>query len=198
MKSLSLPSNSNTKKNTSPRADKEEFSYSTTETYMQMGQTLLVVATLIATVTFSAAFTMPGGFNNNAGSGQGLALLDSNKHLKWFIISDTIAMTCSITAACLLFWGAVIGRESYVYYFITATILTYIALQSTPIAFMTAIRAVLPNDHYVVIVSKVVGVAFNISTFLLLIQLLQMFSILEASQFWLSHMICKIKSKIIK
>ncbi|POO00465.1 PGG domain containing protein [Trema orientale] len=163
-----------------------------------MGQTLLVVAALIATVTFSAAFTMPGGFNNNTGPGQGLALLDSNRHLKWFIVSDTIAMTCSITAACLLFWGAVISRESYVYYFITATVLTYIALQSTPIALMTAIEAVLPNEHYIIVVAEVIGGAFSISTFLLLIQLLQMFSILEAARFWVSYMICKLKSKITK
>ncbi|KAH0987069.1 hypothetical protein GBA52_014246 [Prunus armeniaca] len=43
----------------SPRAEHEEAS--AVQTYMQMGQTLLMVATLITTVTFSAAFTMPGG-----------------------------------------------------------------------------------------------------------------------------------------
>ncbi|POO00462.1 Ankyrin repeat-containing domain containing protein [Trema orientale] len=41
------------------------------------GQTLLAVAALIAIITFSAPFTMPGGFNNDAGPHQGLALLES-------------------------------------------------------------------------------------------------------------------------
>ncbi|PON61464.1 PGG domain containing protein [Parasponia andersonii] len=41
------------------------------------GQTLLVVAALIAIITFSVHFTMPGGFNNDAGPRQGLALFES-------------------------------------------------------------------------------------------------------------------------
>ncbi|VVA28215.1 PREDICTED: ankyrin [Prunus dulcis] len=43
----------------SPRAEQEEAN--AVQTYMQMGQTLLMVTTLITTVTFAAAFTMPGG-----------------------------------------------------------------------------------------------------------------------------------------
>lgn len=106
-------------------------------------------------------------------------------------------MTSSITAACLLFWGAVISRESYVYYFIAATILTTIALQSMSIAFMAAFKAVFPNEDYIVTITNVVGGAFHVSTFLLLVQLLQMFSLLEASRFWISDMIYKLKTKTI-
>ncbi|KAJ6417329.1 hypothetical protein OIU84_003110 [Salix udensis] len=111
-----LPSVSNriTGKKNPPCADQEAIAR--IQTYKRMGNTLLLVATLIATVTFAAAFTLPGGFNNDRGPKQGVALLESSKRLRWFIFSDAIAMTSSIIAACIIFWGAVINDESYVYY----------------------------------------------------------------------------------
>ncbi|XP_056173321.1 protein ACCELERATED CELL DEATH 6-like isoform X2 [Syzygium oleosum] len=107
------------------------------QTYRQNCQMLLMIATLITAVTFAAAFTMPGGYNNNVGPGQGVALLQSSHYLKWFIISDTIAMTCSIMAASLILWGAVFGKRPYVYCYVIAAVLTNIALQSTATSFMT-------------------------------------------------------------
>ncbi|KAF8410682.1 hypothetical protein HHK36_003215 [Tetracentron sinense] len=159
---LSLPRKwSIREKNNTPSAKQEEEEVATMRTYKQMGHTLLMVATLIATVTFAAAFTMPGGYINNAGPDQGLAALSSSKHLEWFMISDSIAMACSITAACLIFWGAVSGKDSYVYYFASATVLTYIALQATAIAFSTGVVAVLPDRPFVDTMGFIVGIVFH-------------------------------------
>ncbi|KAL7216958.1 hypothetical protein ACSBR1_028815 [Camellia fascicularis] len=132
-------------------------------TYKQMGHTLLMVATLIATVTFAAAFTIPGGFNNNVGPDQGQALLQSSTHLKWFFVSDSIAMSSSVVVACILFWGAVIAKENYFYYFASATILTHIALSSTGIAFTTGLIAVMPNQTFVRIMCLIIGSRPNLS-----------------------------------
>lgn len=166
-------------------------------TYRDMGQTLLVVATLITTVTFTAAFTMPGGYDNDVGPHRGVALLESNKHFRWFIISDTIAMTCSINAACLLFGGAVNGNESvYIYYLTGAGALTYIALQSTAIAFTTGITAVLPHRQLPKTLGHVVGTTFYFSTFLFLSQLVKILSNLEACRLMCSHLYRKLKCKI--
>ncbi|CAL5341796.1 unnamed protein product [Camellia sinensis] len=118
-------------------------------TYKQMGHTLLMVATLIATFTFAAAFTIPGGFNNNVGPDQGQALLQSSPYLKWFLVSDSIAMSSSVVIACILFWGAIIAKENYFYYFASATMLTHIALFSTGIAFTTGLIAIMPNQTFV-------------------------------------------------
>ncbi|PRQ38111.1 putative ankyrin repeat-containing domain, PGG domain-containing protein [Rosa chinensis] len=180
----------------SARADHEE-AISAMQTYKKTGQTLLMVATLITTVTFTAVFTMPGGYNNDAGSSdRGLALLQSSENLKSFIVSDTVAMTCSISAACLLFWGAVNSKECYLYYFTSAAALTYIALQSTAIAFTTGIRDVLPHQQFVHTMGLGVEVAFHISTFLFLSQLVKTFSIPEACRLLFSHL--RIKSKRAK
>ncbi|KAL7186465.1 hypothetical protein ACSBR2_028251 [Camellia fascicularis] len=132
-------------------------------TYKQMGHTLLMVATLIATVTFAAAFTIPGGFNNNVGPDQGQALLQSSIYLKWFLVSDSIAMSSSVVVACILFWGAVIAEENYFYYFASATMLTHIALSSTGIAFTTGLIAVVPNQTFVHIMCLIIGSRPNLS-----------------------------------
>ncbi|CAL2254475.1 unnamed protein product [Prunus armeniaca] len=162
---------------------------------MQTGQTLLMVATLITTVTFAAAFTMPGGYNNDVGPDQGQALLQSNNFFKWFIITDSIAMTCSIIAASLLFWGAVNSKESsYVYYFKSAAALTYFALQFTAASFTTGILAVMPNQQFVKTLGTLVGAAFHVITLLFLSQLVKMFSLPEACRFFLFHL-CKLKCK---
>ncbi|XP_058219977.1 protein ACCELERATED CELL DEATH 6-like isoform X2 [Rhododendron vialii] len=166
------------------------------QTYKQMGHTLLMVATLIATVTFTAAFTMPGGFNNNPGPNQGEALLQSSESLRWFIISDSVAMSSSMVAACIIFWGSVIAKETYLYYFVSATLLTYIALHSTAVAFTTGVTAVMPNQPYIRIMSHAVGMFFHVNTCLFFFQLAKIFSCSEVYQF-LVYRLCKLKTKFI-
>ncbi|KAI9195546.1 hypothetical protein LWI28_015931 [Acer negundo] len=62
------------------------------------GQTELLVATLIATVTFAAGFTVPGGFVADEGPDQGAAILTRNIAFKAFVILNTISMFFSCLA----------------------------------------------------------------------------------------------------
>ncbi|KAI5333618.1 hypothetical protein L3X38_023750 [Prunus dulcis] len=104
-------------------------------------------------------------------------------------------MTCSIIAACLLFWGAVnSNKSSYVYYFTSAAALTYIALQSTAIAFETGIKAAMPDQQFLKTLGTLVGAAFHVITFMFLSQLVKMFSLPEACRFFISHL-CKLRCK---
>ncbi|KAL3733611.1 hypothetical protein ACJRO7_023040 [Eucalyptus globulus] len=171
------------------------------QTYKQNCQTLLMIATLIATVTFAAAFTMPGGYNNGTGPGQGLALLRSSIHFKWFVISDTIAMTCSILAASLILWGTTVGKRPYVQIYVIAAVLTCIALQSTAISFLAGVQAVLPDETYVSTMSHIVGSAFHVNTCLLLFRLAQTFAfspICLSLNSYLRRLKCIINSHIAK
>nr|XP_027096240.1 ankyrin repeat-containing protein ITN1-like [Coffea arabica] len=59
-----------------------------------------IVATLIATVTFAAGFTVPGG-NYSDGPHKGMAVLSKKAAFITFVISDSLAMFASI--------GAVLG-----------------------------------------------------------------------------------------
>ncbi|KAK1371773.1 hypothetical protein POM88_037865 [Heracleum sosnowskyi] len=66
--------------------------------------TLLLVATLIATVTFAAGFTMPGGYSNSEPD-KGKATLLNKLTFQMFVICDTIAMYCAIMVAVTLIWA---------------------------------------------------------------------------------------------
>ncbi|XVF62978.1 hypothetical protein PTKIN_Ptkin09bG0052000 [Pterospermum kingtungense] len=58
----------------------------------------LVVAALIATVTFAAAITVPGGYKNDKGPDQGTPYLIRDAAFEAFVISDALAFMFSLTA----------------------------------------------------------------------------------------------------
>ncbi|KAK6919046.1 Ankyrin repeat [Dillenia turbinata] len=65
---------------------------------------ILLVATLIATITFTAGFTLPGGvnvFEPNAGT----ATMLRNWHFSVFVLCDNIAMYSSVIVAITLIWA---------------------------------------------------------------------------------------------
>ncbi|KAE9452768.1 hypothetical protein C3L33_15331, partial [Rhododendron williamsianum] len=72
-------------------------------------QTLVVVAALIATITFAAAFTIPGGYDGNQGRDQGMAILARAAAFKAFVITNTIAMVCSLTSIFLCLSAVMYG-----------------------------------------------------------------------------------------
>ncbi|KAG5554515.1 hypothetical protein RHGRI_012158 [Rhododendron griersonianum] len=68
-------------------------------------QTLMVVATLIATITFAAAYAIPGGYDGNQGRDQGMAVLARATAFQAFVITNTIAIICSVISMLLCITG---------------------------------------------------------------------------------------------
>ncbi|MGV7959477.1 hypothetical protein PJP14_29690, partial [Mycobacterium kansasii] len=71
-----------------------------------MAKIILVLAVLIATVSFGATFTMPGGYEND-GRSKGMATLTKKLAFEAFLITDAIAMFSSITAALILIFAGI-------------------------------------------------------------------------------------------
>ncbi|XP_057461839.1 protein ACCELERATED CELL DEATH 6-like [Actinidia eriantha] len=65
---------------------------------------VLLVATLVAAVTFNAGFTIPGGYNNS-NPDQGIATMLTKVKFQEFVICDTVAMYSSIIVAVTLIWA---------------------------------------------------------------------------------------------
>nr|XP_043618924.1 protein ACCELERATED CELL DEATH 6-like [Erigeron canadensis] len=80
--------------------------------HIKMVDNLVLVVTLIATASFAAAFTMPGGFNSNNGSKLGSPYLLRKAPFQVFVISNAIAFSCS-SAVLLAHIVILINRNRY-------------------------------------------------------------------------------------
>jgi len=125
----------------------------------------IVVAALVATVTFAAAFTMPGGYKNDKNE-QGTAVLINNGFFVVFVILDAIAMVLSTSALCLHLYWAQLGKRGQVeedlkQYFSdwTSTLIIY-AIQAMVIAFIAGSYAVLAPSLWLVTTISFIGLAF--------------------------------------
>ncbi|KAL3714918.1 hypothetical protein ACJRO7_006769 [Eucalyptus globulus] len=89
--------------------------------------TPLVVATLVASVTFTAGITLPGGYNSSSDRHPGTAILQNKKVFQLFMISDMLAIYSSILAFTFLLWSYVSAGPSL-----------FVALTSMSVAFLAA------------------------------------------------------------
>lgn len=139
------------------------------ESFKDRVNTLLLVATLVATVTFAAGFTMPGGYNSSDGPSRGLATMLSNHMFQVFVICDSIAMYSSILVAVILVW-AQLGHLNLVrisLYF--ANWMLAIALTMFSLAFMAGVYLTISNLRWLAILVLVMGITFLITLLLLVL-----------------------------
>ncbi|KAM0859630.1 hypothetical protein ACQ4PT_047062 [Festuca glaucescens] len=101
-----------------------------------------LVAILMATITFAAAFTLPGGYSNDAGS-QGIPVMARNFAFLAFLISDTLAMCSSLAVAFICIIARWEDFEFLIYYRSYTKKLMWFAYASTTIAFATGLYTVL-------------------------------------------------------
>ncbi|XP_043702426.1 ankyrin repeat-containing protein At5g02620-like isoform X2 [Telopea speciosissima] len=123
----------------------------------QVREIQLLVATLIATVSFAATFTMPGGYNSD-GPDQGMATLSAKAAFIVFAISNTLAMALS-TSAIFVHFNA---TTTTIYDLSTDTAAKFIILANTGmvIAFVTSTYLVLANNRPLAISTTVIGCLF--------------------------------------
>ncbi|XP_075658556.1 protein ACCELERATED CELL DEATH 6-like [Castanea sativa] len=91
---------------------KEEMagiSMSKSEILRSAGETNMLVATIIASVTFTAAFTAPGGYESG-GINPGLAVLSKQAAFKAFVIANALAFGFSTASILVYMFSAKIRR----------------------------------------------------------------------------------------
>ena len=131
----------------------------------------LVVDTLIATVAFTAGITMPGGFRGHDGRHPGSAVLTGNAAFKAFVITNTLAMVQSCSAAFIhLFMPLLFHDKNLIgdFSFRLASLafcLTISAMGAMMLAFVTGTYAVLMRSLNLAIANSVLGLCFFIVLF---------------------------------
>ncbi|KAJ3691413.1 hypothetical protein LUZ61_020577 [Rhynchospora tenuis] len=101
-----------------------------------------LVAALLATITFAAAFTLPGGYSSDA-SNAGLPIFARQAAFQVFLISDTIAMCCSLAVVFLCILATWEDLDYLLNYRKTTRVLMWCAYAATAVAFGTGLFTVI-------------------------------------------------------
>ncbi|KAL6342600.1 hypothetical protein AAG906_012459 [Vitis piasezkii] len=125
----------------------------------RLGETHLIVATLVATVSCAAGFTLPGGYNDS----DGMAKLTKQVAFKAFIVTDTLAVMLSVSAVFVYFVMSLHKDEDILAkQLVLGTCLTMFSVALMVLAFMTGLSAVLPSSSWLVFVVVTSGYLFLI------------------------------------
>ncbi|CAL4988820.1 unnamed protein product [Urochloa decumbens] len=126
-----------------------------------------LVAILITTITFAAAFTLPGGYSTDAGS-EGLPIMARKVAFQAFLISDTLAMCSSLVVAFICVIARWEDLEFLLYYRSSTKKLMWFAYMATITAFASGLYTVLaPRLLWLAIAICVVSVLLPVLTKLL-------------------------------
>ena len=122
-----------------------------------------LVAILIATLTFAAAFTLPGGYSSGPGS-EGLAIMARNLAFQAFLIFDTLAMCSSLAVAFLCIKIRPMDYDFLIYFRNYTRKLIRYAYMATALAFGTGLYTVVaPRVHWLAITICVLSVLLPIT-----------------------------------
>ncbi|RWR88248.1 protein ACCELERATED CELL DEATH 6-like protein [Cinnamomum micranthum f. kanehirae] len=130
-------------------------------------QILPIVTSLVATVTFAAAFTVPGGYKND-GPREGLPVFMRNTAFHLFVLSDILAFCSSMTATVLLVYANADSEDELKVYHALKTCyyISGVAIVATITAFVTALYVLTSKESlWLAVTSLLLG--FVVPLFLL-------------------------------
>lgn len=131
------------------------------ENVKKMGKTHMVVAALIATITFAAGFAVPGGYDADQGPNQGMAVLVRDAAFKIFVITNTIAALCATSSVFQYVFASAWPEEGrLIRGYIDAFNLMLLAMVAMMAAFIAGTYAMLSDSLGLAIATSVIGGLF--------------------------------------
>ena len=128
----------------------------------QMRNTLSVVAALLATITFAAGFTLPGGLKSDTGE----AMLAKKASFLVFLLADAFAMNTSMLVLCCLLWSMFCDRDMSYLLVDRSVMILLLSLYATMVAFMTGVYAVIEHRSLwaaiiIIVMCSCIGITAN-------------------------------------
>ena len=126
--------------------------------------TFLVVATLMVTVTFAAAFTVPGGVYSSDDTNpknRGMAVLAHKRFFWVFTTFNMTAMYSSVLACGLMLMALIFDHKLATRATILAMGCLVLAFLFVPVAFMAAVRLVVANNSALSLLITVIGATYT-------------------------------------
>ncbi|XP_038703854.1 protein ACCELERATED CELL DEATH 6-like [Tripterygium wilfordii] len=120
----------------------------------------LVAATLVATVTFAAGFTVPGGYNDSSDE-QGIATMLRQATFHAFLVCDTVAMFSSIIAAVIFTWAQLGGEHLVSFAYQLALPSLALALNMMSFAYIFGIYVVVSKLNWLAKLFLGMGLCFQ-------------------------------------
>ncbi|XP_043713184.1 protein ACCELERATED CELL DEATH 6-like [Telopea speciosissima] len=121
----------------------------------------LLVATIIATVSFAAGINMPGGYKGGDGPYQGMATLTKKAAFQVFVVSNSLAFCFSVASIAIHFMiiieCRVINRAVLL---LCALFLTFVGLIGMVTAFISGTIAVLASSGALWVASSIICCCF--------------------------------------
>ncbi|KAK9284236.1 hypothetical protein L1049_023405 [Liquidambar formosana] len=140
------------------------------EQFKERVNILLLVSTLVATVTFAAGFTLPGG-NNDSGPDEGMATLVKNRIFQAFLICNTIATYSSIIVVISLIFAQLGDLNLILTSLKLALPLLGVALAMVSLTFTAGVYLAVSNVNWLANVVLIMGSIFLITLLALFIPL---------------------------
>ena len=146
-------------KKNNDRKEKSSSIYEELAQYVNKAQeSQLIVAALVATVTFTAGITMPGGYINEIGPDQGAAVLRKSSAFQAFVIFNSLAMILSTSAVFIHLYLSLIPDKVFEY------ILWEISRGMIQLALVDMVFAFLTGTYSVLYSAKVLAAIVSIIT----------------------------------
>ncbi|XP_021855380.1 protein ACCELERATED CELL DEATH 6-like [Spinacia oleracea] len=130
---------------------------------LEVRNSLFIVAALLATISLTAGFTLPGGFHQETGA----AILGKKPTFLVFLVSDALALFFSMLVLICLTWSMVFDASKSLVMIDRSMVLLRLALNFTLLAFMTGVYVVIaPKSLWaailiIVIMSSLIGISVN-------------------------------------
>ncbi|KAF8016806.1 hypothetical protein BT93_H2118 [Corymbia citriodora subsp. variegata] len=126
------------------------------DTLKSHAEVRMVVATLIAGVTFAAGFSVPGGYNSSEPNA-GIATLLNKPMYDVFMICNSVAMYSSIIAVVILLWTQINDSHAVLRALGMTRLPLLIALATMSVAFMAGVYVTISKRTWIAVVALIVG-----------------------------------------